>query len=74
MKPVTSIKMSLNETHCRFRIGQHLPDIKNGLKQGDALALLVFIFTLEYAVKRVQGHQEVLKLSGTRQLMVYAIW
>ena len=49
-----------------------MPDIKNGLKQGDALALLVFIFALEYAIKRVQGHQEVLKLSGICQLMVYA--
>ena len=72
MKPVTLIKMSLNENKCRFRIGQHLPDIKNGLKRGDALVLLVFIFAVEYAIKRVQGHHEVLKLRGTHQLMVYA--
>jgi len=64
--------MSLNETHGTFRIGQHLPDNKNGLKQRDALALLVLIFALEYAIKRVQANQEVLKMSGTRQLMVYA--
>ena len=62
----------VNETHGRFQIGQHLPDIKNGLKLGDALTLLVFIFALEYAIKRVQAKQEVLKLSGTHQLMVYA--
>jgi hypothetical protein len=71
MAPVTLIKMSLNETHGRFRIGQHLSDIKDGLKRGDALALLVFIFALEYAIKRVQAYQEVVKLSGTRQLMFY---
>jgi hypothetical protein len=60
MKPVTLTKMSLNETHGTFRIGQHLPDIKNGLKRGDTLTLLVFIFALEYALKRVQVKQEVL--------------
>jgi len=48
-----------------------LPDIKNGLKQEDTLAPLVFIFALGYAIKRVQANQEVLKLSGTQQLMVY---
>lgn len=49
-----------------------MPDIKIGLNQEDTLALLVFIFALEYVIKRVQANQEVLKLSGTRQLMVYA--
>jgi hypothetical protein len=44
MKPVTLIKISLNETRGRFRIGQHFPDIKDGLKQGDFLELFVFIF------------------------------
>jgi hypothetical protein len=72
MKPVTLIKMSLNETHGRFRIDQHFSDIKNGLKQADALALLVFIFALEYAIKKVQANQEVLKFCNTRQFMVYA--
>jgi hypothetical protein len=73
-KLVALVKMSLNETHGSFPIGQHLPEmfsIKNGLKQRDALALLVFIFTVVYAIKRVQAIQEVLKLSGTRPLMVY---
>jgi hypothetical protein len=45
---------------CTFRICQHLPDIKNGLKIGDTLTLLVFIFALEYAIKRFQVNQEVL--------------
>jgi hypothetical protein len=68
VKPVTLIKMSLNENHGRFQIGQHLPDItsKNSLKQGDALALLVFIFALERAIKTIQAKQEELKVSGKR--------
>jgi len=32
--------------------------VKNGLKQGNALLLLLFIFALEYAIKRVQPNKE----------------
>jgi len=44
MKLVRLIKMCLNETYSRFRVGNHLSDmfpIKNGLKQGDALLTLL---------------------------------
>ena len=40
MKLVRLIKMSLNETYSRVRVGKNLSDrfcIRNGLKQGDAL-------------------------------------
>jgi hypothetical protein len=50
LKLVRLIKMCLNETYDKVRIGKHLSDnfpIQNGLKQGDALSPLLLNFALE---------------------------
>jgi hypothetical protein len=55
MKLVRLIKIYLNETYSKVRIGKHLSDsfpIQNGIKQEDALSPLLFNFSLEYAISR----------------------
>ena len=57
MNLVRLIKICLNETYNRIRVGKHLSDMfpfRNGLKQEDALSSLLFNIALAYAVRRVQ--------------------
>ena len=46
--------------------------IENGLKQGDALLPLLFNFTLEYAIRKVQEINLGLDMNGTPQVLAHA--
>jgi hypothetical protein len=68
MKLVRLIKVCLNETYSRVRIGKYLSDsfpIQNGLKQRDALSPL--LFNLKYDIRKIQENQLGLKLNAKHQ-------
>jgi hypothetical protein len=66
---VMLIKMCLNKNKSKVRIGKHLSEKfhnQNGLKQGDALSPVLFIFD----IRNFQEDEVELKLNGIYQLLV----
>jgi hypothetical protein len=73
MKKVRLIKICLNETYSKVRIGRPLSDsfpTQNGLEK-DSLLPLLLNFALEYDIMKVRKTKAGLKLKGTHQLLAY---
>jgi hypothetical protein len=60
--------MCLNEAYSKFQTGKNLSRVilvKNYLKQGDAISLLLSNFVIHYVIRKVQETRKDLYLNGT---------
>jgi Reverse transcriptase (RNA-dependent DNA polymerase). len=73
-KLVRLIKTCLNDIQNKVIIGNYLSSnfpIENSLKQGDALSPLLFNFSLEYAIRKVQETNFGQDMNSTHQVLSY---
>lgn len=55
------IKLCMIKTRCKVKFNQHLSDefkVNTGLRQGDALSLVLFNIALEMVIKETQNSIE----------------
>ncbi|XP_066909695.1 uncharacterized protein [Halyomorpha halys] len=74
-KLVNLVRMCMNETYDKVRIGKHLSEksqVRAGLKQGDSLSPILFNLALEYVIKSVINTEEGLTLGGEIPVFGYA--
>jgi len=73
MKPIRLIKMLLNENYIRVCIAINLTHFVLGMfcQHKDSLSQLLFIFSLEYAVKGIEANLEGLQLNVAHQFLIY---
>jgi hypothetical protein len=74
MKRVRLIKMCLNKTYSIVWVDKLFYDmfpVKYCLKKGDALSPLLFNSALEYAIRKVQVKQDVLKFMS--MMTIYGV-
>ena len=66
--------MHLTETYSRVQVRKNLTGSLLGMafNKETLLSLLLFNFTLDYAIRRAQVNQDGLKLNSTHRLLAYA--
>ena len=74
-KLVKLVQVSLTENFGRVRVGGEVSEafeIREGLKQGDALSPLLFNLVLEYVIRSVETRRYGMSLNGVTQVLAYA--
>lgn len=74
-KLISLTKLTLSGVKCKVRIGSNLSDpfeTKDGLRQGDGLAQLLFNFILEYAMRNARIEMNGTIYNKSCQILAYA--
>ena len=74
-KLVRLFNTCLDDTRSKVRIGNYLScnvPIENSLKQEDVFLPLLFNFSIEYAIRKIQETDLGLDMNGTHHVLAYA--